>query len=278
MITITSYRELMDFVIAFGQGHLNMLVMCSRGGLGKSEAVQRELSDQDRVDIAGHETPLDLYRKMYEGRDKLIVFDEIDDLLATAANVGLLKQICETRTVKRVQWGSTDKRAHEIDGGIGHFHTRSRVCLLCNSFALFNSNVAALKSRGLAVQFLPSSQEILDKIKTFAGDTDILQFLDHFHECIPEFSLRTYGTLEDLKRAGLDWSRYAIAETNTPAKLMEIADLLCRFDTDVECVKNYSGSRRDYYNWKPQAVEYLQRQSIRVLAQKTREPQSQDAA
>ncbi len=272
MISITTYLELSSFISAFGDGHLNMLVVCSRGGLGKSETVQRTL-EGDSVIVSGHETPLDLYRKLFDGRDRLVVFDEIDGLLANVANVGLLKQVCETREVKRVQWGSTDKRAAKIDGGVGHFHTRSRVCLLCNSFELFNANVAALKTRGMTVQFVPSRRQILDKIRTFATDSEIVEFLEEFHEAIPDLNLRTYGILADLKRAGLDWRRYAFDESNLNPKVMEIANLLQRFDADVERVKQYSGSRRDYYNWKPQAVEYERRQSLRSLAEKT-----QDAA
>lgn len=264
MMTITTYHELSDFVAAFGNGHLNMLVVCSRGGLGKSETVQRKLQD-NQVIISGHETPLDLYRKLYDGRDRLVVFDEIDGLLSNTANVGLLKQVCETKEVKRVQWGSSDKRAAKIDGGVGHFHTNSRVCLLCNSFALFNANVAALKTRGLTVQFVPTSREILDKISTFATDTEIVEFLEHFHECIPDFSLRTYRVLHDLKSAGLDWRRYALDETEISPKVREIAGLLESHDTDIERIERYSGSRRDFYTWKPVAVEYHRRQTLKSL-------------
>ncbi len=187
--------------------------------------------------------------------------------------MGLLKQVCETREVKKVQWGCTAQRAAEIDGGVGRFHTRSRVCLLCNSFELFNANVAALKTRGLTLQFVPSSREILDKIRTFASDSEIIEFLEDFHEAIPDLSLRTYGMLADLKRADLDWKRYALDETNVHPKVMEIANMLQRFNADIERIRHYSGSRRDYYNWKPQAVEYQRRQSVRSLVQ-----QSQDAA
>ena len=82
MLTITTYRELHEFVAAFGDGHLNMLVICSRGGLGKSEAVRRTFDGKDVVRIGGHVTPLKLYELLYDGRDKPVVFDEIDGLLA----------------------------------------------------------------------------------------------------------------------------------------------------------------------------------------------------
>ena len=114
MITITTYRELTDFVVAFGDGHLNMVVICSRGGLGKSEEARRTLDGEDVVRIGGHVTPLKLYELLYEGRDKPVVFDEIDGLLANPRH-----------------------------GGLGYFNTRSHVLMLCNSFSALSANVAA---------------------------------------------------------------------------------------------------------------------------------------
>jgi len=259
MLTITTYRELHEFVAAFGDGHLNMLVICSRGGLGKSEAVRRTLDGLDVVRIGGHVTPLKLYELLYDGRDKPVVFDEIDGLLANPRHVGLLKQLCETREEKRIMWASADPRAAEIDGGAGYFQTRSHVLMLCNSFTALGANVAALETRATMVRFQPSSVEILAKIRTFAKDGQVVRFLDEFHEAVPSFTLRTYCLLVDLKDAGMDWQRYALQETDVPAKVMEIAELLSRYDADIERVEHYSGSRRDYYNWKPEATAYVQR-------------------
>ncbi len=265
MITITTYSELADFVAAFGNDTLNMLVICSRGGLGKSEEARRVLDEDQIVSIGGHVTPLKLYEVLHEGRDRKIVFDEIDGLLADTKHVGLLKQLCETRERKRITWASADRRAAEIDGGRGYFHTRSHVLMLCNSFQAFSANVAALHTRATGIRFVPPAREILDKIRSFATDSQIIAFIDQFHTAIPEFSLRTYRLLEDLKRAGLDWQKYALDECDTPSKVKEIADLLVRFGTDIERIPHYSGCRRDYYKWKPQAEAYLRRRSLSAL-------------
>ena len=101
MITITTYQELTDFVTAFARGDLNTLVICSRGGLGKSEEVRRLFYGGNVVFIGGHVTPLKLYSILHDGRDKPVVFDEIDGLLADPKHLGLLKQHCETRQPKR---------------------------------------------------------------------------------------------------------------------------------------------------------------------------------
>jgi len=261
MITITAYQELADFVQAFADGHLNMLVICSHGGLGKSEETRRALADRDIVRIGGHVTPLKLYELLHDGKDKQVLFDEIDGLLSNPRHVGLLKQLCETREEKRIMWASSDPRAAEIDGGVGYFQTRSHVLMLCNSVSALSDNVAALESRATMVRFTPSSDEIVARIKTFATEGDVVRFLGEFHESVPDFTLRTYRLLVDLKNAGMNWQRYALEESDVPTKVIEIADLLSRFKTDIERIHHYSGSRRDYYNWKPQADAYRQRQS-----------------
>lgn len=261
MITISTYQELTEFIRAFADDHFNMLVICSRGGLGKTEETRHALDGEDVVRIGGHVTPLKLYELLYEGRDKQVLFDEIDGLLSNPKHVGLLKQLCETREEKRIMWASADPRAAEIDGGAGYFHTRSHVLMLCNSFTALSANVAALESRATMVRFLPKSIEILAQIKTFATDDDVVRFLKEFHASVPNLTLRTYRLLVDLKNAEMDWQRYALEESDVPAKVIEIAELLTRYDTDLERISHYTGSRRDFYNWKPQAAAYLQRRS-----------------
>ena len=125
MIRMSTYRELSELVHAFGQDQLNMVVLVSRGGLGKSQEAREELDDADIVSVGGHVTPLRLYELLHDGRDMKVLFDELDGLLSNTQHVGLLKQLCETQTTKKVAWMSSDKRASEIDGGAGYFFTRS---------------------------------------------------------------------------------------------------------------------------------------------------------
>ena len=105
MIPITTFDELTGLIAGFGDGHLGTLVICSEGGMGKSEEVDRVLNGQDALRIVGHLTPLKLYELAYRSCDKPIVFHEIDCLLANPQHVGLLKQLCETRALNRSSAG-----------------------------------------------------------------------------------------------------------------------------------------------------------------------------
>ena len=263
MIVITTYEELQRFVTAFADGGMNMLVVCSQGGLGKSEVARRTVGHADVVYVGGHVTPLGLYEVLFKGRDKQVLFDEIDGLLGDPKHVGLLKQLCETREIKRVQWASKDRRAEEIDGGVGHFETRSHVLILSNSFSTLSANISALGTRATVVNFDPSPDEIAAKIASFATDDEVVRFIDDFKDCLIDLSLRTYVKLVELRAAGLDWRKYALQEADVPPKVIEIATLLEQFETDVDRVADYSFSRRDFYHWKPQAEAYLRRQQAR---------------
>ena len=64
-----------------------------------------------------------------------------------------------------------------------------------------------------------------------------------------------------MKAAGLDWGMYAMQESDVPPKVIEIADLLVRFTSDTDRLQHYSGSRRDYYNWKPEAAAFAHRRA-----------------
>lgn len=259
MMTITTYAALAEFVTGFASGHLNMAILCSRGGLGKSSETQQSLHGHDIVEIPGHITPLGLYKQLYEGQNRKVVFDEVDGLLDDKKHVVLLKQLGETRTRKRISWMSSSKAALEIDGGVGFFYTTSPLLILCNSFTAFNANQAALVSRAVAMHFAPSTTQILQKIQTFASDSEILSFLEQYHDCLPAFDLRTYRKLDDLKRARLDWKMYGLQESTVPAKVIEIAELLTSYSSDVERLKHYSGCRRDFYTWKSEAASHLKR-------------------
>ncbi len=262
MIRVETYIELQTFTTGFANDHFDMLVIAGRGATGKSEESGRALAGHTCVEIPGHVTPLDLYRRLYEGKDQKVVFDEIDGLYDNKKSVCIIKQLGETRDEKRISYMSSDRRAQEIDGGKGFFFTKSRLLILCNSFTVLNANVAALATRAVVVHFAPTPEEILKKIKTFGTDLEIIAFLESHYECLPEFNLRSYRNLENMKAAGLDWRMYAMQESDVSPKVIEIADLLVRYSSDLDRLLHYSASRRDYYNWKPEAMALAHRRVV----------------
>ena len=105
MIRVETYEEVQAFTTGFANDHFDMLVIAGRGATGKSEESSRALAGHACVEIPGHVTPLELYRRLYEGRDQKVVFDESDGLFDHKLKVCIMKQLGETRDKKRI---STD--------------------------------------------------------------------------------------------------------------------------------------------------------------------------
>ena len=70
-------------------------IIISEGGLGKSYLVRKKLENQckqdDYIIHSGHITPLALYIMLYKNHDKIIVLDDVEELLKNDNAVGILK-------------------------------------------------------------------------------------------------------------------------------------------------------------------------------------------
>ena len=145
-------------------------VLISRGGLGKSYLVKtlcEEKCPDDYKYFSGHITPKQLYIYLYQHKDKIVVFDDIGDLLESDKAVSILNSalwpVKGKRTVKYATTnkdGSTEFMEFDFTGG---------VILLLNKIPREKQlNVQALKSRELVIkleltykQIMRISEEIL---------------------------------------------------------------------------------------------------------------------
>jgi hypothetical protein len=93
---ITTYDELKFYLNMFCHGNANLLVIESRGGLGKSKLIEEVLENVEYIKILAHVTPLRLYSLCYEHKDKAIVIDDVDALMENVDNIALIKQLCES--------------------------------------------------------------------------------------------------------------------------------------------------------------------------------------
>ncbi len=177
------FREMKDFVKMVVKGYSNALVLLSDGGLGKSYQVLRTLEEEglkegeDYKYICAFSTPLELYHMLYENKNRLIVFDDVEGLLENRKAISLLKAAL---------WSSTEKR-------VVHYHSTSeslqapkefkfdgKVIICLND--LTNCKVVnALISRCLVYRFDLSYQQkigIMEEIATREGiHQDVIEFI-----------------------------------------------------------------------------------------------------
>jgi hypothetical protein len=160
---IKTYEELKFYLNMFKNGNANLLVISSRGGLGKSKLITEVLENMEYIKILAHVTPLRLYSLCYEHKDKAIIIDDVDSLMENTDNIALIKQLCESSEVKEMSWLSTTSTLDKIDLP-EVFTTSSKAIIICNSFNELSYKISAVRDRAFNLEFIPNKQEILNKM------------------------------------------------------------------------------------------------------------------
>ena len=251
MITLTKYKELYEYFEAFGGKKLNLLIVVSRGGLGKTFISEEALIQHGPIIFTGHVTPLGMYRELLqrnkEERDFIVIFDDVDTLMLNKTNVALLKQLCDTREDKTIRYVTTSPILRGLQS---EFETSCKVLMLMNDVKTEDKNLNALLTRAHLIDFNPPDTEVIRQMKTFANDTEILKFIEIYAPFSKSLNFRTYKRATELKEVKLDWKQEVINELDVDSRLFEIATLLKKHKSDKEREKHFSESRMQYYRFK----------------------------
>jgi hypothetical protein len=173
---VTSYRRLNQYVEAFANGHLNLVILTGAPGLAKSRTARERLGER-ACWIEGNATAFGMYAKLFTCRDQLVVIDDVDSLYANARCVRLLKCLCQTEEEKRLAW-HTAAAGLEKAGIPREFSTKSRLLIIANDWQMLNRNVAAVRDRGHLISFQPSPAEVHGHVQSWFNDQEILEWYD----------------------------------------------------------------------------------------------------
>lgn len=206
MIKISKYSILKKFIQKFEEGFFDLLVIISRGGLGKTFIVDETLKT-DVCKISVHATPLGLFQYGYIYKDKLMWFDDIEALFNEDKLVGLLKQFAQTQPVKEIKYLTSKdislKDLNEVKIP-KEYETTSKILMTCNSLKrIKDPSVLALLDRGIILFFNPSCKEIVKYIRDNFKNIDE-EILISFERRDESFSLRDYVKKVQLKKAGFN--------------------------------------------------------------------------
>lgn len=251
MTEIKTYKALHNYIGAFGKKQLNLLVVVSRGGLGKTFISEDSLIEHGPLVFTGHVTPLSMYKELFqrneEEKDFIVIFDDVDTLVMNKTNVALLKQLCDTREEKTIKYFTT---SHLLKNLHSSFETSCKVLMLMNDVKTGEKNLDALLTRAHLVHFNPSDVEILKELKRFAQDKLIVDFIELYAPLSKQLNFRVYKRAEELKNSELEWKTVVIDELGVDKRLFEIEMLLRTYKTDKEREQNFSESRANYYRFK----------------------------
>ena len=156
------------------------LLINGKGGLGKTylsvNYIKKHLNSSEYAYFNGHITPLSIYLNLFENKDKkVIIFDDIDNLLTSGSILGILKGVLSPVSDKRiVQYHST---TNLMDGVPAFFEITAKIIIICNSIPRKSKlNIDALLSRLLVykVNYTYSEKKVL-LLEYIRGRSDILQ-------------------------------------------------------------------------------------------------------
>jgi hypothetical protein len=252
VLHVRTFAELEEYARAFGDGHLNLLIVCGGPGLGKSRCV-RSVVKNKACWIDGNATAFGLYLEAYEHRNEPIILDDVDGLYRDRSGIRLLKSLCQSDAVKTLGWQS-DSRTLESRNISHRFTTTSRVVMIANQWQSINADVAALEDRAHFLVFEPSAVEVHRQAARWFWDPEIFDFVaEHLH-LAHRHSLRAYIQASELKQAGLDW-RQAILSRCLTGTALQVAILKTSpvFTFEEERVRAFinsgAGCRATYFKY-----------------------------
>ena len=215
MIPIKEFHQIKPFVQGVMHREIDLLVIESRGGLGKTHTVINSVDEETREDMLvfnGHVTPLAVYMKLYNNFNKVVVFDDVDAMLKNKSMVAILKQVCIIGHDKTI--GYTSSATFEGKPIPSQFTSNNKVIILCNNISSGGEDMKALLSRGYYLHFNPTPRTTHEQLKTFAKDKEVLGYLEKHLHTIKDYNFRIYEKAETLKRLGMDWQYLINQEYN----------------------------------------------------------------
>ena len=110
MIPINTFEQIPPFIDGVMKREIDLLVIESRGGLGKTYTVVNSVDEETKQDMlvfSGHVTPLAVYMKLHDNPNKVVVFDDVDAMLKNKSMVAILKQVCIIGQDKTISYTSS---------------------------------------------------------------------------------------------------------------------------------------------------------------------------
>jgi hypothetical protein len=144
---VRTYDQYDALIKSFFQAQYNLLIVIGRPGLAKSYSFEQRLSTTSHL-IRGWAAPLQCYIDCYNHRNKLLVFDDAEELWKRPGGRVLLRSLCEHRDRKLVQWTTTAPQLRSA-GVPKSFTTTSKVALIANRFVFGDQEeYAAVEAQG----------------------------------------------------------------------------------------------------------------------------------
>lgn len=191
----TKFKNMEVMITSTVLGNTNALIITGTAGIGKTEALFSVMDrfgykvDEDYRLITGSSTAYGAYREFFMYRDdKLMVFDDCDDLFKDTTSINLLKGVLNTKKRRLVSWVSNntfsrkDKTEEEIQALLkkgkipNSFEFTSSVIFITNitrEDIMENKNLQAIISRASIVDITLDEEELIERLKFLIDKIDV---------------------------------------------------------------------------------------------------------
>jgi len=208
------------------------LLLYGETSLGKSYRVKKVLKDLDVKDfvfISGHITPLKFYQKLYQAKDSLVIFDDVN-ILDNIIILNMIKASLNENSANVVEYHTSKQM--DIPNS---FVFNGRVIILLNDIPKKNEHLKAIESRLLKYHLKFSREEILKIIFEIAHKSKEIEGL----------------TIEE-KLEIANWLKENTTRATTNLNIRLYLQTIDFFKWDKE-------------NWKGLALEQIQNDSYKEL-------------
>jgi len=164
------YRYPIQYIEMVASGKARGLLLYGESSLGKSYRVKevlKRLGKKDYIFISGHITPMRFYAKLYQAREDLIVFDDVN-ILDNLIILNMIKACLNENSGNVVEYHTTKKM--NIPSS---FIFNGQVIMLLNDIPKRDEHLKAIESRVLKHHLTFTREEILKIIFEIATKKEV---------------------------------------------------------------------------------------------------------
>ena len=222
-----------------GAGAFNSLFISGRAGTGKTYSVEKGLKDeglQEDVDyfkVSGSISTIEMFKKLYQFKDKLLVIDDCDSVFRDESGRNILKAALDTKKVRRISYlkkmkmlfdpkdyeNDPEGMYNEIESGNvpKYFDFMGQVIFISNLKKDVADPDGAIRSRSILIDINPDDATLMERMRVLLPDLEPKELSIKEKEEIFDFmkdsksvSMRTFVKAAGFKMSGLrEWKRMA---------------------------------------------------------------------
>jgi hypothetical protein len=220
-------------------GAFNSLFITGRAGTGKTYTVEKAMQDEglvrdeDYVLITGSVSTVMMFIKLFQYREKTIIFDDADAVFRDENGRNILKAALDTKKVRRIAYikkvkGLFDPTMYDdnpegygdaVENGEvpNQFDFTGRVIFISNLSKSIADPDGAIQSRSILIDINPDDATLMERMRRLLPYLEPIDMSIEDKEEIFEFmqnakniSMRTFVKAAGFKKAGLgNWQRMA---------------------------------------------------------------------